>query len=578
MKRLNRISVLPLLLLSVSCSLEQITDENIGDANLVRFTASMECSSTKTMISGDPSSPEVIWDEDDEIGIGVFGEQFRTFKNIAGETANGVFEGNISDSEDYYAVYPYQSSTVSTSLEIELPAVQKYRAGSFDKNALPMVGKVKAHKEIYFQLLCGVLEVQLTGTEKVMSIIFSGTSEDGTDAPVAGIGRVKWTYSTSPNLVMDSSGRNKVILDCGEGVMLNPDTPTSFYIVLPPVSLQGIKIEIFTKEGNYMSKVSTKAFDIRRSVITRISPLSVVTEPLDNRDLSLLGTSNCYIIPDAGDYSFDATVAGNGEFGVIDGMTMFADSPYINPVSAELLWEDHEGMIGEVTFTDGRIRFTSTGIEGNALIAAKDADGKILWSWHIWCTDKPVDHFYKNSYGKFNMMDRNLGATRADHGNGDEWRESCGLGYQWGRKEPFVGGLFTSTTASSDLAFSLENPTIKMSNWSSGYWSPSAKSIYDPCPVGYMVCSMDAWRGFSIDQVSGEYENGFNFIYDGKNSAWYPNMGRLSETGISYSQDFYMWSSSSNTRHFCFRPSDIYFNMVTGERAAYLAMIRCMKE
>ena len=578
MKRINRISVLSLLLLSASCSLEQITDENIGDVDFVRFTASMEGSSTKTMISGDPSSPEVIWDEDDEIGIGVFGEQFRTFKNIAGETANGVFEGNISDSEDYYAVYPNQSSTVSTSLEIELPAVQKYRAGSFDKNAFPMVGKVKAHKEIYFQLLCGVLEVQLTGTETVMSIIFSGTSEDGTDAPVAGIGRVKWTYSTSPNLVMDSSGRNKVVLDCGEGVMLNPDTPTSFYIVLPPVSLQGIKIEIFTKEGNYMTKTSAKTVEIKRSVITRTSPFAFETSPVDYVDLSAPGMANSYVVPEQGFYSFDATVAGNGEFGIIEGMPMFASSPYINPLSAELLWEDHSGMIAGVSCTEGKIRFISTGIEGNALIAAKDADGKILWSWHIWCTDKPVEHLYKNTYGEFTMMDRNLGAIRSDHGIGDEWHESCGLCYQWGRKDPFAGGLFTSTSEPSDIAFSIENPSVSMPDWKSdfGYWSPSSKSIYDPCPAGYVVCSMDAFRGFSIENVSGSFENGWNFIFDDVNSAWYPCKANAEESGTSYWGNSEMWSSTYSSGLFTITRS--YVDCGRYGSAPDLNPLRCMRQ
>ena len=71
--------------------------------------------------------------------------------------------------------------------------------------------------------------------------------------------------------------------------------------------------------------------------------------------------------------------------------------------------------------------------EGNAVIAAKDADGNILWSWHIWLTDQPQAQVYNNDAGT--MMDRNLGATSATPSDVG----ALGLLYQWGRKDPFLG-------------------------------------------------------------------------------------------------------------------------------------------
>ena len=47
------------------------------------------------------------------------------------------------------------------------------------------------------------------------------------------------------------------------------------------------------------------------------------------------------------------------------------------------------------------------------MIAAKDNDGTILWSWHIWVTDKPEEYTYKNSQGTYTLMDRNIGASSA---------------------------------------------------------------------------------------------------------------------------------------------------------------------
>ena len=81
----------------------------------------------------------------------------------------------------------------------------------------------------------------------------------------------------------------------------------------------------------------------------------------------------------------------------------------------------------------GEIHFTTGDMEGNALIALCNADGDILWSWHIWFTDDPRGQEYYNNAGT--MMDRNLGATSATPGDVG----ALGLLYQWGRKDPFLG-------------------------------------------------------------------------------------------------------------------------------------------
>ena len=68
-----------------------------------------------------------------------------------------------------------------------------------------------------------------------------------------------------------------------------------------------------------------------------------------------------------------------------------------NVREAEVLWESFGSMVepnagdlvSEVRFEDGKIIFNASGKKGNAVIAAKDGTGTILWSWHIWMTDKP---------------------------------------------------------------------------------------------------------------------------------------------------------------------------------------------
>ena len=96
-------------------------------------------------------------------------------------------------------------------------------------------------------------------------------------------------------------------------------------------------------------------------------------------------------------------------------------------------------LVKNVSYSNGEITFRATDRKGNAVIAAKDAAGNILWSWHIWLTDQPVEHVYKNNAGT--VMDRNLGATSATPGD----IGALGLLYQWGRKDPFLGSSSISS-------------------------------------------------------------------------------------------------------------------------------------
>ena len=229
-------------------------------------------------------------------------------------------------------------------------------------------------------------------------------------------------------------------------------------------------------------------------------------EKYNGVDLSKNGTANSYIISAAGSYKFTPTKGNSNEsVGTID--------------FAEVLWEsfgtDVTPTVGDLVknakYEDGVISFDASDLEGNAVIAAKDASGNILWSWHIWLTDQPEGQEYYNNAGT--MMDRNLGATSATPGDVG----AIGLLYQWGRKDPFLGSssISSNTIAKSTIAwpssvssksngtiaYATANPTTFIKYNSNNYdwyytgssstdntrWTESSKSIYDPCPSGWRV-------------------------------------------------------------------------------------------
>lgn len=138
-------------------------------------------------------------------------------------------------------------------------------------------------------------------------------------------------------------------------------------------------------------------------------------------DLSATESANCYMINSPGDYSFRTVYGNTLKGGSIDnsvltlpaegrvaGMKYFVDhkndkitdgdiatqlSGYSTLSEAFILWQDFPGLISRVKYEDedGVIKFhvdERTIAEGNAVIALRDSNHDIVWSWHIWVTDK----------------------------------------------------------------------------------------------------------------------------------------------------------------------------------------------
>ena len=292
------------------------------------------------------------------------------------------------------------------------------------------------------------------------------------------------------------------------------------------------------------------------------------------------GPANCFITPVTyGVYSFDATVIGNGADGIV-AETKTQDGDYeewhfknaygedisvsknvgITPKSAKLIWQDQENLISQVSFdiTINRVAFLSNGA-GNGVIAVYDKsdpnaeDANVLWSWHIWCTEKPdIIELGLPTNGEtysginYKIMDRDLGATTTIP---DELT-TCGLGYQWGRKDPFIGMAslgnnnnapmydvrgnkldfkkIDKTVYIGTIEYSIKHPDTFIlggANNSSYDWlyytmplgnqylwgNPnskydmvdikSLKTIYDPCPAGYKVPLQDIYGVFLKNPV-----------------------------------------------------------------------------
>ena len=285
------------------------------------------------------------------------------------------------------------------------------------------------------------------------------------------------------------------------------------------------------------------------------------------------GTANCYIVKEAGAYKIPAVKGNsNDSAGTVGGV--------------KLLWETWnnaeevtaKSVIAAVGYDDANVYFKTpdTLKPGNALIAATDAEGKIIWSWHIWIPKTAITTAsYDGLFGK-DAMSRNLGALE-DADEAGASAESCGLLYQWGRKDPFMGlgemaanckvyvkttGSFNSKGEQQTIASSIENPTLLTYNgatavdpdWAGKNWcsednntawgTADAKGLYDPCPAGYRVPAFDETQpgwiadGWTIDLA--------HFVYK-KGGAVFPYAGYLDDCGCSLSHGgdrSAVWSST----------------------------------
>ena len=317
------------------------------------------------------------------------------------------------------------------------------------------------------------------------------------------------------------------------------------------------------------------------------------------------GPANCFITPVTyGVYSFDATVIGNGVDGIVaetrerrawaeelgEDIDMYhfknaygedisvSKNVGITPKSAKLIWQDKENVISQVAFNTAtrRVEFLSHNA-GNGIIAVYDnidpntEDAKVLWSWHVWCTEKPevielgLPTNGETYSGKnYKIMDRDLGATT----NTPDELTTRGLGYQWGRKDPFsIPDSFESTEAFiynvrggkfkhieieknenigtieyainhpevfiiSDATYSADDWLYYISHihhdgnsfltgnqylWGNNPFSEfkmvnikSMKTLYDPCPAGYTVSPSDVYCAFLRNPIIGDPVKNFN--------------------------------------------------------------------
>lgn len=261
-------------------------------------------------------------------------------------------------------------------------------------------------------------------------------------------------------------------------------------------------------------------------------------------------TANAYVISAPGHYSLPlvygnaianstdnkkaykpGTAGNNFSANFTDHAGVAISSPYINvqnsstpATQASLVWQDHSNLVTNVALTgsgsDARLTFevTKENIQnGNAVVAVKNANGTIMWSWHLWFAPEsvletrritneastiynmmstPLGFYYDTWLASENMNQRQV-RLKVKQANSDKesqvtFKQNAGAFklayvtyYQWGRKDPQYYAYNNSAvphtfqaTGNATTATSIQNPNIIYAGKETDVWANDIKRNY----------------------------------------------------------------------------------------------------
>lgn len=376
---------------------------------------------------------------------------------------------------------------------------------------------------------------------------------------------VSWEDAPQSVSYVSSNAVSVAVGSCSSGWAASVDAVSS-KIIVEPVGTQeeGMTNDDLSKEGSVVVNALNKE---GQATSYYIYLYIAETKSIDDDGEA---KANCYIVTEPStSYTFDAMHRP-------DGSALATNS-------VKLLWQSNYDVVKNVCLSGNKAQFfvlpwegdNSKVLDSNAVIAAYNAAGEVIWSWHIWIVDEsPLLATDTYSNGK-TFMRKNLGAFTNSNGSKDEQKilDSYGMYYQWGRKDPFGRPLYFDagsaydedryndnstyieevyaerTSSNGTLEYITKHPMHFITNaacvaeggdgvgdWlvtaNNNLWKENEKSIYDPCPYGWKVPSADDMSVLYLADVEdntplddARKQYGWH-LSDGVNKYFYPACGR----------------------------------------------------
>lgn len=349
-----------------------------------------------------------------------------------------------------------------------------------------------------------------------------------------------------------------------------------------------------TAENNSISSDHTTELR-NRTDINKFSGKNPYNLSNPTGDDAVINTANCYVIGRKGNYSIplvygnaikdgktNSMAYGTGTYNgtnynsqnFVTHLDKKVIDPYIYknttdgttngkkfaPDRAELIWQDAQSLITSVSYNSSTkmVNFTvgANLQQGNAIIAVKQGT-TVLWSWHIWITDRDMDVTvptkpYEGQVAEFMQVplgwcDAYVGVspralTLSLKQNNSGYTASCITSqqgadalsgnapfYSWGRKDPICPS--TRNTQSGSTRYYIDkmlydqnngNLSITLKEISSGTYLTMGETIQNPGTFfvmggNYYLPKMnDLWNSCYGETVNGDIKNSdvVKTIYD----------------------------------------------------------------
>lgn len=600
---------------------------------------------TKTVYK--PYSLQLNLSEGNELGLSVnAGQNIFINDEKYPVLANGqVSLYDVPAATEYLIYYPEPESRSGCILNYCIPDNQTYVPGKCDPEVSPFygLGDNEELENLALKPVCGGLKLIIPAPEESAFASVSSIKIESKEYVLTGdiyidceTGKVDYRDNASQTATLKGS------IDISEG--------GEAVFTLPPLTFRDeITVTLNTPKGYGECFLDLKGKKIESGKMLEATLADIKWTAAT----SYYGTANSIIVaPGTTSVTVDCTPYATTS--LLYSYENKAGDESLLARSAKLLWNDvSTSYVSNVELSSNRKSFTATlnGEVGNAMIAIYDKEdptdenANILWSFHIWVTDIAEQVFGTNCKGNsYTVLDRNMGAVSAIPG---DWH-SIGMLYQWGRKDPFVSGngiaSNTQVTMYNEIGIvkmqiasggetkgtvawatahpdtyikysrSKSNNTTRPFYWGydwmyygddalwgnpEGYDNPKAsalsKSIYDPCPKGYMVAPYDTWRNTNTttSAIAGSVFSdtpegwnstfkGFAAIWNGE-SLWYPSCGLLNrKTGAlqEVEKAGYYWSStpmSANSANTGYMIVNSGVTLDKGNNRGNAYTVRCVK-
>lgn len=188
-------------------------------------------------------------------------EIFRLHSGAGMSTAS--FDGRKMEGELFCAYYPVTAKCDGKTFKVSLPVQTELGVPVQVFDSMPLLGVSTDPTMITVNNLCGILQLNVSGTEKLKSVKLESTAK-----AISG----EMLYNIEHGIAAMGAMASHIIMMSAEDTWLSPFRPTPLRFILPPGEYKDLKLTLVMDSG------SSRSFPINE--IIPITPGSLIEKAI----------------------------------------------------------------------------------------------------------------------------------------------------------------------------------------------------------------------------------------------------------------------------------------------------------